>query len=277
MDFFKPPLLGRAGFEQKVIDKNPFVVNDDVVSHYILSGRSLILPNTDQIVDRVQHARQFSVGQLAAFRIPEGGQVLQRVSVFLFPVKDRSLTVAPRSATQEEIHSTERTAVNGLQPWTKKALMGRGVLIDFMSYANRHSIEVSHFEGFAITLDQILAIAAEQKVEMLQGDILLLRTGFTTAYKTLDDDQRRDIATRKEWCGLGQSRETTRWLWEQQFAAVVSDSPGFEVRRESGSRRLRFGYCEKLTCCSPCRKRMALTPDTTRWLGHTYRGALRPR
>jgi hypothetical protein len=31
LDFFKPPLLGRAGFEQKVIDKSPFVVNDDVV------------------------------------------------------------------------------------------------------------------------------------------------------------------------------------------------------------------------------------------------------
>lgn len=29
---FNPPLLGRAGFEQKVIDKNPLVVNDDVVS-----------------------------------------------------------------------------------------------------------------------------------------------------------------------------------------------------------------------------------------------------
>lgn len=277
MDFFKPPLLGRAGFEQKVIDKKPFVVNDDVVSHYILSGRSLVLPNAEQSIDLIQHARQFSVGQLAAFRISEGGQVLQRVSVYLFPVKDRSLTVAPRSATQEEIHSTERTAVNGLQPWTRKALMGRGVLIDFMSYANRHGIEVSHFEGFAITLDQVLAIAAEQKVELLQGDILLLRTGFTTAYKTLDDDQREDIATRKEWCGLGQSRETTRWLWEQQFAAVVSDSPGFEVRRKSRYRRLWLIHSGMLIRCSPCRERMAFAPNTTRWLGHTYRGALRPR
>lgn len=32
LDFFNPPLLGRAGFEQKVIDKSPFVVNDDVAS-----------------------------------------------------------------------------------------------------------------------------------------------------------------------------------------------------------------------------------------------------
>lgn len=111
--------------------------------------------------------------------------------------------------------------------------MGRGVLIDFVSYAKKHNIQVSHFEGFAITLDQVLAIAAEQKVEFRPGDILLLRTGFTTTYNILGDIQRRDISTRKEWCGLGQSRETTKWLWEQQFAAVASDSPGFEVRRKS--------------------------------------------
>ena len=111
--------------------------------------------------------------------------------------------------------------------------MGRGVLIDFVSYAERNGIQVSHFEGFAITLDQVLAIAAEQKLELHTGDIIFLRTGFTTAYKTLDEDQRRDVASRKEWCGLGQSRATTEWLWERQFAAVASDSPGFEVKRKS--------------------------------------------
>jgi kynurenine formamidase len=111
--------------------------------------------------------------------------------------------------------------------------MGRGVLIDFASYAKRNGIHVSHFEGFAITLDQVLAIAAEQKLELHTGDILFLRTGFTTAYKTLDEDQRHDVASRKEWCGLGQSQETTEWLWTRQFAAVASDSPGFEVKRKS--------------------------------------------
>lgn len=110
--------------------------------------------------------------------------------------------------------------------------MGRGVLIDFVSYAERHGIRFSHFEGFAITLDQVLAIAAEQELDLHTGDILFLRTGFTTAYKTLDGDQRRDVASRKEWCGHGQSRKITEWLWKRQFAAVASDSPGFEVKRK---------------------------------------------
>jgi len=61
---------------------------------------------------------------------------------------------------------------------------------------------------------------------------LLLRTGYAAAYKTLDEAKRVEVAGVKEWCGLAQSKETTEWLWERQFAAVVSDSPGFEVRRE---------------------------------------------
>ena len=113
--------------------------------------------------------------------------------------------------------------------------MGRGVLIDFVSYAERNGIRISHFEGFAITLDQVIGIAAEQKLDFHAGDIFFLRTGFTTTYKTLDTDQRHDVATRKEWCGLGQSQGTTEWLWKRQFAAVASDSPGFEVRRKSNN------------------------------------------
>lgn len=110
--------------------------------------------------------------------------------------------------------------------------MGRGVLIDFMAYAERNHLTISHFEGYAISLDHIKAIAAEQGVQCRPGDILLLRTGFTTAYKSLEADQRKVVAGRKEWCGLAQSRQTTEWLWDQQFAAVASDSPGFEARRK---------------------------------------------
>jgi hypothetical protein len=141
------------------------------------------------------------VGQPAALCVPAAEEVLQRVRAKSSPAA-LWLTNILRSATQEDIHSAAQTAVNGLQPWTKRGLVGRGVLIDFVSYAEKNGLQVSHFEGFAITLDQVLAIAAEQKLELHTGDILFLRTGFTTAYKTLDHDQRRDVASRKEWCGL---------------------------------------------------------------------------
>jgi hypothetical protein len=91
---------------------------------------------------------------------------------------------------------------------------------------------VNHFAGHAISVEDVLAIAEEQGVEFRTGDVLFLRTGYVAAYKALDAQDRERVSNVREWCGLGQSRETTEWLWKRQFAAVVSDSPGFEVRRE---------------------------------------------
>jgi kynurenine formamidase len=109
------------------------------------------------------------------------------------------------------------------------------VLVDYASYARRHGIEINHFSGHAITLKDLLAVAAEQDVEFRTGDVLFLRTGYVAAYQELDSAGRERVAQVREWCGLGQSRETTEWLWERQFAAVASDSPGFEVRRTYSS------------------------------------------
>jgi kynurenine formamidase len=106
------------------------------------------------------------------------------------------------------------------------------VLIDYATYAERQGIPVSHFGNHPITLDVILAIAKEQGVEFREGDILFLRTGYATKYKTLSEEERANVSGVKEWCGLGQGKDTTQWLWDRQFAAVASDSPGFEVRRK---------------------------------------------
>ncbi|KAL2204654.1 putative cyclase [Sarocladium strictum] len=191
LDLFNPPLLGRAGFEQKVINKDPFVVNDDVIT-FNTQGSS-----------QWDSLRHFAYQKEKAFY---------------------------NGATQADVHASSRTAVNGLQPWTKKGLVGRGVLLDYASYAAKNNIQISHFSPHPITLSDILAIAQDQNVKFQIGDILLLRTGYAAAYKTLDEAKRVEVAGVKEWCGLAQSRETTEWLWERQFAAVVSDSPGFEVR-----------------------------------------------
>lgn len=138
--------------------------------------------------------------------------------------------------TQAEVHAGQRTAANGLQPWTKKGLAGRGVLIDFASYAEKNDISVSHFAHHPITLEDVKTVAKNQGISFREGDVLFLRTGYVKAYTALSPQEKVRVSGVKEWCGLGQSQQTTEWLWERQFAAVVSDSPGFEVRRKSNPR-----------------------------------------
>lgn len=145
--------------------------------------------------------------------------------------KQRETDSVPRT-TQAEIHASSKTSVNGLQAWALRGIAGRGVLIDYSAYARRHNLDVQHFSPHAISVEDILSIATEQAVEFRTGDVLFLRTGYVAGYKELDKAGREKVASVREWCGLGQSRETTEWLWERQFSAVASDSPGFEVRRE---------------------------------------------
>lgn len=135
-------------------------------------------------------------------------------------------------ATQAQIHAFPRTGINGIQSWSARGLAGRGVLIDYASFAARTGITMNPFAPHAITLQSVKDVAAEQGVEFRTGDVLFLRTGYVAAYKALNQEEREKVAGVREWCGLAQSRETTDWLWQRQFAAVASDSPGFEVRRE---------------------------------------------
>jgi hypothetical protein len=79
------------------------------------------------------------------------------------------------------VHAADRTAVNGLQPWTEKGIVGHGVL---------KGIHISHFTSHAVTLSDVLSVAKEQGTEFRTGDILLLRTGYVEAYKDLDVDEK---------------------------------------------------------------------------------------
>lgn len=106
------------------------------------------------------------------------------------------------------------------------------MLIDYASYAARNGISIDHFTPHGVTLASVKAIAEEQGVEFRTGDVLFLRTGYVAAYRALGQDERARVAGVREWCGLAQSRETTEWLWERQFAAVASDTPGFELKRK---------------------------------------------
>ncbi|KAH7030581.1 uncharacterized protein B0I36DRAFT_408590 [Microdochium trichocladiopsis] len=193
LDHFDPPLLGRAGHTQQVINKEPLVVNDDVITF-----------NT-QCSSQWDSLRHFAYQ------------------------KDKKFY---NGTTQADIHCSPRTDLNSLQPWTEKGIAGRGVLIDYASWAHQQGRPSSQycFQGFGIPIGEVKELVSDLKLDLRPGDVLFLRTGYVQAYGALTEEGRKDVAQKREWIGLAQSRETTEWLWDNQFAAVVSDSPGFECR-----------------------------------------------
>lgn len=82
----------------------------------------------------------------------------------------------------------------------------------------------------AITLKDLQAIAKDEGVAFLPGDILIVRTGWVRWYEDNDEASRlKYITNGKAWVGVESSHEVLEWLWDNHFAAVAGDSIGWEV------------------------------------------------
>ncbi|KAJ3518381.1 hypothetical protein NM208_g14534 [Fusarium decemcellulare] len=112
---------------------------------------------------------------------------------------------------------------------SKGCLVTRGVLIDYKMYAERHKMEYSPFESRVITVGDIEAIAREQRVSFRQGDVIIIRTGFTAALGGATDEEQQEMLGTQRSVGVAQSPETVEWFWNKHFAAVAADNAGFEV------------------------------------------------
>ncbi|PYH36995.1 uncharacterized protein BO87DRAFT_423329 [Aspergillus neoniger CBS 115656] len=71
------------------------------------------------------------------------------------------------------------------------------------------------------------------------GDILFIRTGFTAAFNALTPAQEEELGNRPtpSFAGIENGEAMLRWLWENQFAAVASDTPSLEpapIKHERG-------------------------------------------
>lgn len=108
--------------------------------------------------------------------------------------------------------------------------MGRGVLLDYASWASKNSIEIYPFSSTTIPLSHLLRLITEQNIAFRPGDILLLRTGFTAAFNALDDNDQKAMAARAtaDFVGVESSEAMLNFLWDNQFAAVAGDCPSFE-------------------------------------------------
>ncbi|KAI9743679.1 MAG: hypothetical protein M1818_002995 [Claussenomyces sp. TS43310] len=132
--------------------------------------------------------------------------------------------------TIPEISGPDAGLKLGIQGWCEKGIVGRGVLIDYLAYAESKGIVHEKLENHAIPLSELKACAKAQNLSFRQGDILVVRSGWTKGYLELD------AAGRKAWAertpprlgGVETSKEIAEWLWDTGFSAVAGDSTAFE-------------------------------------------------
>jgi len=113
---------------------------------------------------------------------------------------------------------------HGIDHWAARGLAGRAVLVD----VGRH-LSIDPSSSYGITVADLDATLAAQGTELEVGDVLLLRTGWTTWYRAADDATRAALPGNQKAPGLRPGTEMLRWLWDHHVAAVASDNPAVEA------------------------------------------------
>ncbi|KAK5994323.1 hypothetical protein PT974_04796 [Cladobotryum mycophilum] len=127
----------------------------------------------------------------------------------------------------------ESSTRGGMQAFSDHGIVGRGVLLDYYSWKTKKGEPYDPFTSHAIHVDELLAVAKDQNVTFEQGDILLVRSGYTDAYykNRTENPEKLDMIEIETvtLAGLARTEEMKTWLHDSYFSAVAGDSPTCEV------------------------------------------------
>jgi kynurenine formamidase len=101
-------------------------------------------------------------------------------------------------------------------------------LLDVARHQSAKGTPIDSGTSFRITPALLDEVAAAEKVEVLPGDILLVRSGWTENYMSLDRAGREALQSEMAFPGLDASIAMAGWLWDHRVAAVAGDSPAVE-------------------------------------------------
>lgn len=76
---------------------------------------------------------------------------------------------------------------------------------------------------------EIEEIARDQGVTFKQGDVILIRTGYTDVAGTARPEEQEKLINKQMSAGVEGTMEAVRWFWNIHCSAVASDGVGFEV------------------------------------------------
>lgn len=113
----------------------------------------------------------------------------------------------------------------------RKGIAGRGVLLDYRSWARKEGVQFDSFRTHRISLGELLQCAKEQGTEFHMGDILLIRSGWIEDYNSRSEREQIALGGRESrtFVGVDNTFEMAKWHWDMGFAAVAGDTNAYEA------------------------------------------------
>src|SRR5438874_3598155 len=98
-------------------------------------------------------------------------------------------------------------AKHGVHYWARKGIVGRAVLADVASWREADGRPVRADAPDWITADDLMNTLRDEGVEVETGDILLIRTGWLTWYRSLSQAERERVGAMNNLavCGLARN------------------------------------------------------------------------
>ncbi|KAL5528940.1 hypothetical protein ACEPAG_4914 [Sanghuangporus baumii] len=122
----------------------------------------------------------------------------------------------------------------GMHNWAQHGICGRGVFLDlvkFYTQDGRSSLPYDPWTSYSIGVVDLENCAKAEGVQFKQGDILIIRVGFTKRYNESSQGEKDELRERESaFVGVEQSEDMKRFLWNNHFAAAASDAPALEQR-----------------------------------------------
>jgi len=190
-------LFGRGGFEHEIKELQPDCAFDDVYNNWNTQSSSQ-WDGLGHVCNR--HKPGFFYNNVKAEKVRSGNEKL------------------------------------GIHHLARKGIAGRAVLLDFRRWAVKNGIEYDSLSRYEISVQDLDKVSKVQGVTFKEGDILLVRSGFTEAYTNASDEVRASLAGNATACGVKSCDESLEWIWNHHFSTVGCDMAAFEAWPPTGGR-----------------------------------------
>ncbi|MCL8209263.1 MAG: cyclase family protein [Actinomycetia bacterium] len=132
-----------------------------------------------------------------------------------------------------EEEDLDTSPVLGIQVMAARGIVARGVLLDVAGYRERRGDPVPATERVGFGPDLLEEVAAAEGVDLVAGDVLLVRTGWLRWYLDRTEAERRALAGALDATfrcpGVESGEATAAWLWDHRIAALAADNPAVEA------------------------------------------------
>lgn len=118
--------------------------------------------------------------------------------------------------------------VLGIESWGARGMAGRGVLLDVARFLSERGEPLVWDVRREISVAELEATRLAAGVDMREGDIVMVRTGWGAGYNAASRADQAGAKTRLDSPGLAATTEMAAYLWDWGASAVAADNVGLE-------------------------------------------------